>query len=365
MVVHSAKRVLDASPEALSRKVLLGMGLPEAKAILGEDAVYRECAVGEYMAERDRWLDVCVEFSDGIEPESPATAFIDLSGHPDPADVALRLVRELERRLGWSCLAGLAPAKWVARIAARPVEGAIAPVRDPRGFLALLPTAMLAPAPPEHRQRLEFLGYRRIGEVARAPLRVLIEQFGKDGVLIREAAQGRASDRVRPSYPPDSEAERIAFEGGLESQEEIKGALRELAERMSDRLSGRDLEGSTVMLFVEGADDEVLTERKKLSKPVQSAACLRVAFETLFARMSVEQAVTAVRAVMPGLRRAMCRQRCFEPTSVPRERKLAAESALLRVRAAFGDEMVQRASEVEVPRRVKLLRVWQHATGWS
>ena len=46
-------------------------------------------------------------------------------------------------------------------------EHLLAVVKDPISFLAPLRTSLLAPVDREHRQRLDFLGYRTIGEVAK------------------------------------------------------------------------------------------------------------------------------------------------------------------------------------------------------
>jgi len=361
MVVHRDGFVLDACEKASLRGVAEGMSLHEAKALLREDGLYRPFEAEDYAEARERWLNLCLEFSDGIEPDLPGSAYIDLSAHPEPVDIANRLLTALNRPFR----AALADAKWVARLAARTnLLPTLKVVTSSKEFLKPLPTGLLLPALPLSRQRLEFLGYRRIGDVARAPIRALKEQFGKEGIVIQRAANGLLGDRVVPSYPPDSVSERLAFDGRVESTLELQAGARELADRLSQRLLTMDREGGEVHLFVEF---EERTERsfKQLAKPAQKAETLRVVLEHLLGKVELSEPVIAVRAMMPKLKPAGVRQYAFEPSTKPRERQKVAETTLLRIQTAYGSASVQKASEVEVSRRIQVMRAWQNATGWS
>ncbi len=47
------------------------------------------------------------------------------------------------------------------------------------------------------------------------------------------------------------------------------------------------------------------------------------------------------------------------------ERKISTDLAALKyVKTVFGEGSIKLASEVEIPRRIKVLKEWQIATGW-
>ena len=242
-VVHLDKRVLDASPSVRALGVRVGMPLAEAKAV-ARDA---RCLVWEeepYRAAQAAWLDVCAEFSDAIEPERQHAAWVDLSGHPDASQVAVMLAEAVEGRLGHAVRIGLAGTKWIAEVAARAphpdLPGLAAPCTNPAAFLAPLGVEWLLPALPEHRERLRFLGYRTIGEVAALPYRTLEGQFASEGRRVLDAAQGRCFEPVRAVYPPDALLERFVFEGATEDLAVLDAGLQALALGISKRLGEQD-----------------------------------------------------------------------------------------------------------------------------
>ena len=68
-------------------------------------------------------------------------------------------------------------------------------------YLAPLPTAFL-PLSAAAQQRLTMLGLRTIGALAALPLGAVQAQFGPEGRLVWEIAQGRDARPVAPRDPP-------------------------------------------------------------------------------------------------------------------------------------------------------------------
>ena len=364
VVVHRDGLVLDCNGRARSRGVRPGTSLPEAKATLRGEADFVRYVEEEYIEARDSWLDTCLLFSNGIEHESPASAWVDLSAHPDPGDTAARMASELWMRHGCPVSLGVAPAKWVAKIAARrydPEITDVALVRDALSYLTPLPTALLTPVPLAHRERLVFLGYRRIGDVRRAPLSALTEQFGNDGLLVHEAAHGRLCDRVRPNYPLDCVYESRRFEGGVTDRQALEQALRSISTKLADGLQSRDRSATEIQLLFELESGRTLKHVRKLSRPTQSTRSVQAALHYMLSQTEFDERVVAVRAIAPQLKRSDARQLSIEHRTSDSE---TMDRAIRSLHAVFGEGSLQRASDVEAPRREKLLRAWKHATGW-
>ncbi|MCH7476763.1 MAG: hypothetical protein IIA14_01530 [SAR324 cluster bacterium] len=364
VVVHQDREVLDCNGRARARGVRPGSSLAEAKATLRGEAEFVRYVEGEYIEARDRWLDTCLLFSNGVEHESPASAWIDLSAHPDPGDTAARMASELWTRHGCPVSLGLAPAKWIAKIATQkcdPETTDVALVRDTLSYLTPLPTALLTPVPRAHRERLVFLGYRRIGDVRRAPLSALVEQFGNDGLLVHEAVHGRLCDRVRPNYPLDSVYESRRFEDGAADRLALEQALRSISAKLADDLQSRDRSATEFHLLFELESGRTLKRVRKLPRPTQGTRSVQAALHYMLSQTEFDERVVAVRATAPQLKRSGAHQLSIEHKTSEIE---SMNRAVRNLHAVFGAGSLQRASDVEPPRREKLLRAWKHATGW-
>lgn len=364
-VVHHQGSVLDCCDAARVRRVVPGTPLSEAKAILRGDARYVEFREQDYREERDRWLEACLLYSSRIEHETPASAWIDLGRHPDPASIAQRLVSDLWHLGGWPMAAALAPAKWIAKIAATWCDPAglslgiadVATVEDARTFLAPLPTRHLAPVTLEHRARLELLGYRRIGDVQSAPLPLLQRQFGKDAMLVSQAACGKLDDPIRPNYPREAiECARL-FDGPCSDRATIIEAATEIADELSERLRQIDrLAGTTETVF-ELESGSMLRHVRRLPKP---SDLLRLSLRFQVESVRLHEPLNRLRVTIPDLRRIAVRQRTIDGKG---DAEVSAAASVRELQAMYGDESVKKGSLIELPRRRRVLRAWRDANG--
>lgn len=347
--------VLDANLPARKRGVSVGMEARTARAVAHEiELVPWEAEPFERAQEQ--WLDLCTEFTGIIEPEDQHSAYLDLSGHPNPTDVAERLIRVLVAQTGLHVRYGAASSKWLAKLSAEVGDCAIA-IRNPKEFLSELPVSRLNPVRSSCRERLGFLGYRTVGQILEIPAAVLRQQFGQEAMRIVGAAKGELSDPVQPLYPRDSLIEAVIFEGPVESLETIDLALQNLSQRIGQRLLTKGLQGQELELAIELEEDQVKVRRRRFSKPVFNPLSALASLRLLLG--SPNASVCSLRVRMWNLEKVKEKQHAL--LGVGRSHDL---SAFHYVRSVFGDRAVQLASEVSVPRRVRVLREWKNATGW-
>jgi nucleotidyltransferase/DNA polymerase involved in DNA repair len=253
-----------------------------------------------------------------------------------------------------------------ARTAHPSVRGLEEPCLDAAGFLAPLEVEQLLPALPEHRERLRFLGYRTIGEVAGLPYPALVEQFGTEGRRVLDAAQGKCFEPVRPVYPPDALLERFVFEGATEDLVVLDAGLHALAARLAARLEAKDRCGSQMRVWIERESGAVEERTRRFVHPLRTRMALLAALRALCGGPAKdgEGLIAAVRVRLPGLVRAQRLQPQLH-TAQSASPAASAEHALDKVRAVFGDGSVVRGAEVSVPRRVAVLKAWRDVTGWA
>jgi DNA polymerase-4 len=359
LIVIRDKSVLDVNVPAAKKGVVSGMDVRQAKALLPVKAI-RKWERETHAAKQIAWLDVCTEFSGTIEPIDQHVATIDLSGHPDPFDVVGKLVGSLELKTRLPVRCGAADSRWIAKLAADHDDQGAAWL-DPESFLAEIPVTELLPALPESRQRLYFLGYYTIGAVAQVPLEVLRRQFGQEALVIHAAARGRHSEPVKALYPLDSIRECLIFEGPVDTLETIDLALRAIASRLGKRLSEQGKFGTKLRLEIETEGEGRESRLRKFTKPVADGTSALAALRLLMTDPPTVS-ILALRTTLHDLEKVPNRQTAL--LDAGRLKRPDAGAALHILRKTFGDTSVKLASEVEVPRRIRVLREWQSATGW-
>ena len=359
-VVYRDEFVLDANLVARKRGVTRGMLTKQAKAILseGEFIPWEE---ENYLRKQGAWLDLCIMFSNIIEPADQHAAWIDLSAHPDPIHIADELFRTVQREMKLSISSGIAATKWLARLAAKYDDCGPA-LRSPRDFLAGLPVHELLPVPIECRQRLQFLGYSRIGDVAHIPFPVLQDQFDQASYLIASSAKGGSYEPVDAAYPPASILEKFVFDGLADSLEVIQGTIEMLAQRIGKRLELQNLEGCLVSITLEFEEDKTKLISRTFSKPLHGYQTVLPSLQLLLEK-HLTQPLVAIQIMLSELKKVTVEQGAFlERTGTRTPRKL--ESARKKAQAVFGDSSVKLGKDVKLPRRIYVLREWKNVTGW-
>jgi DNA polymerase IV len=354
LLIVRDKSVIGMNRAASDRKIWIGMSYEHATALAPHAEVHHWKAEG-YVKHQEEWLDICAQYSGVIEPEDQHSAFIDLTLHPAPANVAIQLTEELAKN-GLPAQAGIAPSKWVAKLTS--AESRLEIV-DAREFLGELPIDQLTPVDPEHRLRLKFFGYRTIGEVAGIPLATLKRQFDKDALSIRLAARGRLQDTVKPLYPKDAFVDSLLFDSPVESLESFDEALVSLSKRLGKRLRENDLFGAELHVQVE-FEEAAKKLQRRFAKPITCPLSLRSALRLLL-QGEITKPVSAIRIQLPKLQRTRSSQADLMGKS---EKARSIDSALQNLRTAFGDNAVQSASDVRLPRRMQVLKEWKDALGW-
>ena len=335
------------------------MEVRQAKSLIA-DCVIKKWVEERGHLRRNAWLDICAEFSGIVEPLDQHIAAIDLRGHPNPLDVTEKLVRKLVSLTQLTIHYGMAPSVWLAQLAAYHNDLGEA-MRSPQSFLDKLPVTDLLPVSLHARNRLSFLGYRTIGEVAQLSLETLQTQFGEEAHLIKSAALGRHIQTVQPVYPLDAIQECLQFDGLVEDQETLDNGIQNLADRLGTRLTERAMQGAQLSIKVE-TEGELICRERRFTKPIHHPLSALIAMRLLL-QEAIQTPIIGLQAALTDLEKSRHRQQELEGLSHRIQRPNVA-SAIGYVKTVFGDQSVKLGSEIELPRRLRVLKEWQNATGW-
>jgi DNA polymerase-4 len=285
--------VSSASYEA--RKFGVHSAQPMATAVrLCPAGIVLPVRMSRYKEVSRQVFSVFHRFTPLVEPLSIDEAFLDVTGSTslfgDPVAIAKRIKRMVLEETGLTVSAGLAPSKFVAKIASdleNPDGLTIVRPGHVREVLDPLPISKMWGAGKKTQQALERLGIRTFRDLRRAPFNVLEKAFGKWGVRMHELAEGIDDRDVIPFH----EAKSIGHEETLaENIVEIAAAKKELlrlADRVARRMRSHGITGKTVTLKVKYADFVQITRAAALPQATDDGGEIYAAVCPLLAKTAV------------------------------------------------------------------------------
>lgn len=378
-VVLKDGAVIDYSAEAGSAGVTIGVRERHARQACHWAALirYDEAASRPVI---DAFLELVNRISPIVEPVSETQAFADLTGLLDEPAALSAFIGTIVPDLADRVWIGVASSKLLAKAAVAGLQSGYAPgrlcrvTRHPGAEVVEVTRGAeadyLAPLPPERLWRLdeatvsalESLGVTAIGQLARLPQSRLNRRFGPGGRLLIDLARGIDPVPVRPLYPRRELEERIAFDEGTADAAVTDAALARMAAKLAGRLS-RDLEGCRRLLLEVRAGPTAFHAARGFAHPEASAGVLRTALQNLIVRLPVNEPVTSLKVVAGDVQPIVGVQPdlFFEPIADSHERAEARERlnhTLEALRKKYSDRVVTLGQDDEIPRRERMLALW-------
>jgi DNA polymerase-4 len=281
-----------------------------------------------------------------IEPLSLDEAFLDVTASVGlfgtPADIARRIRKEIADELDLPASAGIAPVKFVAKIAsdlAKPNGQREVRPEETVAFLAGLPVSRLWGVGPKTEEALKLAGLRTIGDVAAREPDWLEERLGSSGRHLWELSQGIDTREVVPDRAAKSVGAEDTFEEDLTGVDALKPHVHSQALRVGRRLRRAGVKGRVVQLKLKFADFTLITRRTTLREATDDGQTLyRTALELL--ERSHEGKPVRLTGVSVQLDEVAPQLGLF-PAAPPRTAKLNA--ALDKIAERFGSKAITTA----------------------
>ena len=220
-----------------------------------------------------------------IEPVSLDEAYLDLSdahrlGSGLPPELLARIARDVEIEVGITVSIGLAPNKFLAKLASerdKPRGFSVIGHIEARSFLSRLPVGKINGVGPATVRRLEAGGIATIGDLQHLSESELVVRFGRFGRRLAQYARGDDDRAVTPDRPTKSISAEDTFARDTASAVELLAEAQRLSERVAGQLVRYKLAAGTVTVKLKTARFALLTRSRRLAVPTQKAAVL---FET-------------------------------------------------------------------------------------
>jgi DNA polymerase IV len=257
--------VAAASYEA--RRFGVRSAMPTARALrLCPDLIVVRPDFARYRAVSQDVMAILRSATPLVEPLSLDEAYLDVTenlwGEPLGAEVAKRIKARIREELGLTASAGVAPNKFLAKIASgwRKPDGltVIAPGRVEQ-FLQQLPVEALWGVGPVTAKKLRALGISRLVELRSADAQLLHHTLGSLAESLRRLANGEDARPVRPDRPARSISAERTYAEDLADVDEMRAEIERLARRVAGALARKRLCARTVTIKVRYADFTTVT----------------------------------------------------------------------------------------------------------
>jgi DNA polymerase-4 len=243
-----------------------------------------------------RIREIFFSYTPLVEPLSLDEAFLDVSGSVrlfgPPVEIG-RLIKRDVRALGLPCTVGVAPTKFVAKLAstrAKPDGLLVVPAEDVTRWLHPLPVDALWGVGAATGEVLRRLGLRTVGDLARISRRTLERAVGDAvGAHLHDLANGIDERPVVPAAAPKSVGSEETFGRDLDDRDEILRETLRLADRTAGRLRAKGLCGRTVTLKVRFSNFQTITRSRSLPEEVDTAPEIYAVARDLYDRLGLQR----------------------------------------------------------------------------
>jgi len=264
--------VCSASYEA--RKFGVHSAQPMATAVrLCPEAVVLPVRMSRYKEVSHQVFRIFRTFTPLVEPLSIDEAFLDVTGclrlFGHPVLVAKMIKERVRQEVGLTVSAGIAPCKFVAKIASdlnKPDGLTVVPPEQVRQFLSALPIEKMWGVGKATQEKLEVLGIRTIGQLGRMPADFLERKFGKNGIAMHRLAAGIDEREVVPFHDMKSVGHEDTFDQDITELKAAKKELMSLAGKVARRMRREKIKGRTITLKVKYGDFRTITRSTTLSE---------------------------------------------------------------------------------------------------
>ena len=214
--------------------------------------------------------------TDLIEPLSLDEAYLDVTqnktGLPTATSVARAIRDKIHTELNLTASAGVAPNKFLAKIASdwkKPNGLFVIQPEEVDSFLAPLPVGRIPGVGKVTEEKLKGLTIQTVADLRRLELSVLERRFGRYGVRLYELARGIDESAVVPDRPTQSISSEDTFEQDV-LLSEMEPMIRRLAEKTWESARKESRVARTVVLKLKTSQFKILTRSSTPSTPPSS-----------------------------------------------------------------------------------------------
>ena len=343
--------VLAASYEAKRRGVRAAMGGRQARQLC-PDAVIVPPRFEAYAAASDAVFAVFRDTTPLVEPLSIDEAFLDVSGlrriAGPPVEIAARLRARVLDEVGLPLSVGVAPTKFLAKVASavcKPDGLLVVPRGGELAFLHPLPVERLWGVGAKTAAKLHARGIVLVADVARLDEGALVSMLGKAaGRHLAALAHNRDPRRVETGRRRRSIGSQHALGRGPHTTATIDASLMAVVDRVTRRMRAAQRVGRTVVLRLRFAIFARATRSATLAHASADTATILASCRALLAAATPEIHERGLTLIGVAVQHLADDAAVQLPLPFAARERAALDRALDDVRERFGSAAVKRTT---------------------
>lgn len=291
----------------VARKYGVKSGIPIslAKSRLKDvDSVFLPVDKPFYSAVSDEIMEILRSHADIFEQMGIDEAYLDVTqrtkgSYSEAEKLAETIKRDVFAKQKLTCSVGVGPNKLVAKISAdiqKPDGLTVVRPETIRSVLSPLPVRRLVGVGRKTEQRLEALGVRTVGQLARFDVQKLIDVFGKRlGTYFHNASLGVDEEPVQERSEPESVSRIATLKEDTRDLTVILDEAYRLCNEVHSKLTILGLVYRSVSIYVVAGDLSVHSRSKTFENPTNSLEAFKNTVKELYEKFLAESEVEARR----------------------------------------------------------------------
>lgn len=351
--------VLAKNESAKSYGVKTGEAIWEAK-LKCPDLVCVPPHYDKYVDFSKRVKKIYEEYTDMVEPFGIDECWLDITGSTILFGDKMRIAEELRKRVkeetGLTISVGVSFNKIFAKLASdikKPDAVTLIEKKDMESKIWKMPCSDLFGVGRQTTKQFKALGIKTIGDIAKTPEDIMKRIFGKNGITLRNYANGLDfSPVLRESEVPavKSVSRGITCKRDLYNYEEVSPVVISLCEKVSHNLRKNGFFATTIKIAVKDNKLEIKEFQQKIKTPARAADVIyKNAMELIKNNYFFPQPVRAVTVCAGNLvGDKFSYQLSLEEDYDYLEKLEKLDEQVDLLREKFGDSIIVRASSLEL-----------------
>lgn len=304
--------------------------------------------------------NLLLEYTDKIERYSIDECFLDLTGYiPKPRkliDIAYEISKRAREELGSTVNIGVAPNKLLAKMASdfeKPNKVHTLYQEEIETKMWKLPVAELFMVGRRSLPKLQKMGIKTIGDLAKSDEKLLIKNFGKYGKMIWEYSNGIDNEEVNYiKEKPKNIGNSITLPYDYNDIEKIEEVLLALVEQVSYRLRNQEMFANVVNVQIKTNEFKVFSHQRKLDFATDSTKIIGKEAKKLLTEIYNNTPIRLIGISVSGLVEKEERQiSLFENVENEKQKKI--DSVLDNIKEKYGYEAITRAGKMQIDKNIK------------
>jgi DNA polymerase-4 len=301
-----------------------------------------------------RIMSILASFSPLVEPVSIDEAFVDVTGtrrlSGSPREIAAAIKKRIKSEVGLTCSVGVAPNKFLAKIASDMDKPDGLFVIEPDrviDFIDDLPVEKVSGVGRRAAGTLADLGVRKLGQVRQFPRDMLEARLGKFGHRLVELAHGRDDAPVTPTRKTKSVSSETTLSRDTTDRDMLASCLLAQSQSVARQLRNLQMGARTITLRIKTADFQRHTRSQTFPHPVRDSETIYKKALALLSAFGLKKPVRLIGVGGGGLQPddMPCQASLFsEETTQDRRKWEKVDQTLDAIGNRYGGSVVRRGT---------------------